>query len=95
MFKRARSVTREQKYFAVAASPFNAVKLALGLIIVVGVLLILLTGNLTANPMLQMFVLGSYGVISAFWLILKTRRIAQSHIVTFHDKSSTSNELEK
>ena len=95
MNKRARSVTRERKYFAVAASPFNVVKLALGVIIVVGALLILTTSKLVVSPIMQVFLLGSYGVIAALWLIAKTRRVAHAHRLTSAEKSSFNDELGK
>jgi len=95
MNKRARSVTRERKYFAVAASPFNVVKLALGVIIAVGALLFLVTGRLVASPEMQVLLLGSYGVIAALWLIAKTRQVARMHALTSGEKSSVNNEFEK
>ena len=78
-----------------AASPFNVVKLALGVIIVVGALLVLVTGQLAASPATQVFLLGSYGVIAALWLIAKTRQVARVHAPTSGEKSSVNNEFEK
>ena len=98
MNKRARSVTRSAKYFAVAASPFNVVKLALGVIIVVGVLLVLVTGRLTASPGAQVLLLSTYGGIAAIWLIAKTRQVAraQAYISPVSDeKSPVNNRFEK
>lgn len=74
-----RSVTRQRKTFALAASPLNDVKLALGVIILVGVLLILVTGRLTISPAAQVLLLSCYGVVAALWLVVKTRRVAQMH----------------
>ena len=95
MTKRARSVTRERKYFAVVASPFNVVKLTLGVMILVGALLALVAGRLAASPVIQVALLGSYGVLAALWLIAKTRQVAQAHTPTSGAKSSVNNELEK
>ena len=95
MNKRARSVTRPGKYFAVMASPFNVVKLALGIIILVGVLMVLVTGKLAARPAMQILLLGSYGVIAALWLIVKTRQVARAHVPTSDEKSSVNHEFEK
>ncbi len=95
MNKRARSVTRQRKYFAVAASPFNAVKLALGVIIVVGGLLVLVSGKLAASPLTQLFVVGTYGVIAALGLIAKTQQVVRAQAVTSDEKSSINNQLEK
>lgn len=95
MDKRARSVPRAGKYFAVASSPFNVVKLALGVIIVAGVLMILVTGRLAESPLMQILLLAGYGVFAALWLILKTRQVMRAHAVTFDEKSSVNNELQK
>ena len=98
MNKRARSVTRARKYFAVDPSPFNVVKLALGVIMVVGVLLGLATSRLAASSMTQVLVLGSYGVIAALWLIAKTRQVIHTqvhHASTGNEKSLVNNSLEK
>lgn len=98
MNKRARSVTRPAKYFAVAASPFNVVKLALGVVLVVGVLLILVTGRLTVSPAMQILLLGTYGGIAAVWLIAKTRQIARTQVhppSTSDEKSPINNRFEK
>ena len=98
MNKRARSVTRPAKYFAVAASPFNVVKLALGVVLVVGALLVLVTGRLTASPATQVLLLSTYGGIAALWLIAKTRQVsrAQAHPPSTSDeKSSVNNRFEK
>lgn len=95
MNKRARSVTRSGKYFAVAASPFNAVKLALGVIILVGGLLTLVTGRLVMNPLMQVLLLGSYGMIAALWLMIKTRQVARQNAFDSAKKSSVNSEFEK
>ena len=95
MNKRARSVTRSGKFFAVAPSPFNAVKLGLGVIIIVGVLMVLVTGKLAASPAMQILLLSSYGVIAAVWLMFKTRQVVRVHAQTSSEKSLVNNELEK
>lgn len=94
MDKRARSVPRAGKYFAVASSPFNVVKLALGVIILVGALLALVAGRLAVSPAMQVLLLGCYGVIAALWLIIKTHQVARAHAGTFNEKSSV-NDLKK
>ena len=98
MNKRVRSVTRARKYFAVDPSPFNVVKLALGVIMVVGALLGLVTSRLAVSSMTQVLVLSSYGVIAALWLIAKTRQVVQAqvhHSLTGDEKSPVNNSLEK
>ncbi len=78
-----------------AASPFNVVKLALGVIIVVGALLLLVTGKLTASLATQVLLLGSYGVIAALWLIVKTRQVMLAKALASGEKSPVNDELEK
>ena len=56
-------------------SPFNAVKLSLGVVIAVGVLLILATSRLTTSTLTQLLLLSTYGGIAAFWLVRRTRRV--------------------
>ena len=82
----------------VDASPFNVVKLALGVIILVGALLALVAGRLAASPATQVLLLGSYGVIAALWLAAKTRQVVRTHAhhtPTSDEKSSFNDELEK
>ena len=77
------------------ASPFNVVKLTLGIIILLGVFMILVMGKLVASPAMQIFLLSVYGMIAALWLIFKTRQVVRAQRQTFDDKSSVNNELGK
>lgn len=63
--------------FGVAASPFNTVKLELGFVIIFGVVLWLAIDFITASYGIQLALLAGYSLISAIWLILRTRRILQ------------------
>ena len=62
-----------------AASPFNAVKFDLAVILIVAVLLFLMHGTLVANPLGQLLLLGGYGIAAMVWLMLKTRRVLRAH----------------
>lgn len=98
MSERARSVPGSRKIFAVGASPFNAVKLSLGVIIVVGMLLVLVTGRLTSSTPAQLLLLGSYGVIAAIWLVHRTRAVLHEQTKNMppsQDKSSVNGSIEK
>lgn len=98
MNERARSVPGSGKSFAVGASPFNAVKLSLGVIIFVGVLLVLVTGRLTSSVPVQLLLLVSYGAIAALWLLQRTRRVLREQLATVQssqDKSSINDSNEK
>lgn len=93
MNERARSVPGSGKSFSVNASPFNAVKLSLGVVIVVGVILVLVTGRLTASTPAQLLLLCSYGAIAAFWLVHQTRRVLreQTRILQSSEEKSSIN----
>ncbi len=63
------------KGMTVAPSPFNEVKLDLGIILAVGCLLLLVQGRLLDSLLLQLLALVSYGGIGLIWIIVRTRQI--------------------
>lgn len=63
--------------FGVAASPFNGIKIELGIVILIGFVLWLAADSITGSLATQLLLLVSYGLISAFWLIFRTRRVLQ------------------
>ncbi len=63
--------------FGVAASPFNGVKIELGLSILFGALLWLAADSITADETTQWLVLLGYALISMCWLVLRTRAVLQ------------------
>lgn len=63
------------KGFGVAASPFNGVKLELGIILVLGLLLWLAADSITADRDAQLFLLGSFSIAGMLWLVQRTRRV--------------------
>jgi len=83
--KRAHSVpcneaqidTTAAKGFSVKASPFNPVKLELGIILLMGLLLILVVHRISDNVSEQLVILLGFGVISMFWLIRRIRQVVQ------------------
>ncbi len=64
--------------FGVAASPLNAVKLDLGVILVGGFTLLLLHGQVDAPQVVQVGLLLVYGIAGMLWLVVRTRRVARS-----------------
>ena len=70
------SLSRQGKGFTVQASPFNAIKLDLALIIIMAVVLLLVHNKLVENTLAQLGLLLGYGVVSMFWIVIRTRRIA-------------------
>jgi len=69
------SVPETKSSFTVAASPFNAVKLELGIVLIVGFFLLLVISSVVDSPFVQLGLLGGYGAISMLWLIFRVRRI--------------------
>lgn len=61
--------------FGVAASPFNGVKIELGLSILLGALLLLGADSITADAAAQWWLFLGYGLLSMCWLLLRTRAV--------------------
>ncbi|WP_455222549.1 hypothetical protein [Kaarinaea lacus] len=57
---------------SVAPSPFNAVKLELAVIIIVGLLLWIAVDSITNNHAAQIVILLIFGLLGAAWLIFRT-----------------------
>lgn len=74
----AKSVTRMQRTFTVAASPLNTVKFELGVILALGVLVWLLHGWFASGAVLQFVVLTGYGLVGMLWVVLRTRQILRN-----------------
>ena len=71
------SLPSSKKGFGVAASPFNGVKIELGIVLILGIVLWLAADSITASITAQLLLLVSYGLIGAFWLVFRTRRVLQ------------------
>lgn len=63
------------KGMTVAPSPFNEVKLDLGIILAVGGLLLLVQGRVLDSLLLQLLALVSYGLIGLIWIVVRTRQV--------------------
>lgn len=74
MTKESGSVTGRQG-LTVAPSPFNEVKLDLGVILTVGVVLLLVQGRVLDSLSLQLLLLASYSLLGMIWIVIRTRRI--------------------
>lgn len=74
MTKEVGSVTGRQG-MTVAASPFNEVKLDLGIILTVGLVLLLVQGKALDSLLAQLLVLASYSLLGMLWIMLRTRYI--------------------
>ena len=74
------SVTRKGRYVTVAPSPLNAVKLDLGIIIVLSVIVWVLVSQLITDELMQFISLFVFGLLSTGWIILRTRRVIKAHL---------------
>lgn len=74
MAKETGSVTGRQG-LTVAPSPFNEVKLDLGVILSVGVVLLLVQGRALDSLLAQFLVLACYGLLGMLWIVIRTRRV--------------------
>jgi len=74
--KKDASVTQSAGGFTVAPSPFNPVKLDLGVILVFAVVLGFTHGYVSDDPWIQLALLAGYGFVAMLWLVLRVRRIA-------------------
>lgn len=69
------SLSRQRKGFTVQASPFNAIKLDLALILIVGAVLLIVHDHLVVNQLGQLGLLAGYGIVAMCWVVIKTRRV--------------------
>ncbi len=67
--------TSQRKGFSVAASPFNGIKLELGICVILGAVLWLGADFITASDGTQLLMLLAYGLLAAIWLVLRTRAV--------------------
>jgi len=81
------SVTQTGKGFAVAASPLNAVKLDLAILLVVGIVLLLIVDKLIDHFAGQLVLLFAYGLLAATWIIIRAKRVL-ARVSHRDDKSS-------
>jgi len=72
--EKAPSLARGRRGFTVAASPLNAVKLDLGIILILAVVLWLLVGRFVVAPAAQIGVLFAYGLAGMAWIVVRSRR---------------------
>lgn len=70
--------------FGVTASPFNAVKLELAILLILGLVLGLLLDSITHRDWVQIGILACYGVTAGGWILFRTRRVL-SRIVAQRD----------
>jgi hypothetical protein len=68
-------VLTQKKGFGVAASPFNGIKLELGICFILGLLLWLGAEFITADEGAQLMILLAYSLLATTWLVLRTRMI--------------------
>jgi len=62
---------------SVAPSPFNAVKLELAVIIVIGLLVWVAVDSITTSDAAQIVILLVFGLLGACWLIVRTYMVVR------------------
>lgn len=88
------SLSRRRKVFTVQASPFNAIKLDLALILVVGIVVLVVHDRLIEHQLGQLLIIIGYGVTAMLWVVVRTRRVLKKHdqtILPEPDSSQSSN----
>lgn len=65
----------QRKGFGVAASPFNGIKLELGMCVVLGLLLWLGADSITADDDSQLLLLLGFSLACTIWLVVRTRAV--------------------
>jgi len=71
-------LSRRGKGITVQASPFNAVKLDLALIVIVGIVVLVVHDRLLENQLGQLAMVVGYGVVAMLWIVIRTRRVLRS-----------------
>ena len=71
--KNAGSLLSAKRGVTVYASPFNTIKLELGIILLLGVIAWILVDMLVANPVSQLLYLGGFGLASMSWIVLRIK----------------------
>jgi hypothetical protein len=79
MLEKPRSVPGKTRNFAVAASPFNLVKLELGVVIVAAVLWLAAVSAFVDSGVAQLLLIAAYGAGATTWLVLRTSRVLRHH----------------
>lgn len=74
-----RSLPRSRKGFTVAASPFNAVKFDLAIILVLSVVVFFLHARVTESPVAQIMFLLGFGLMSMCWLLVRTKKVLREN----------------
>ena len=73
------SVARKRPHVTVAPSPLNGVKLDLAIIIFLSVIIAVIVLNYFESTLTQLLYLSGYGLVSMFWLVIRTRRVMSDY----------------
>ncbi|NOX75542.1 MAG: hypothetical protein GXP17_02790 [Gammaproteobacteria bacterium] len=88
----ALSPAKPKTGFGVAPSPFNGVKLELGIILVLGVVLWLGANSIIASLGGQLLMLAAYGIVATLWLMFRTRRVLRQCVAQGKADRSEANQ---
>lgn len=84
------SLPRRGKAFTVQASPFNAIKLDLALILVVGIVLLIVHERLVDDQLGQLLLVAGYGLVAMLWIVMRTRHVLKKHAQTVSSAAGRS-----
>jgi len=84
------SLSRRRKVFTVKASPFNAIKLDLALILIVGIVVLVTHDRLVEHQLGQLLIVAGYGIAAMLWIVVKTRRVLKNIDQTVSSESDVS-----
>ena len=85
---------QNSKSFSVAPSPFNAIKLELAILIIVGGLMLMALDSITQDLLLQISLLFISGMLGMAWIMWRTYRLLKLHRdASTVDRDSLDNQI--
>jgi len=89
------SLSRQRKVFTVKASPFNAIKLDLALILIVGIVVLVVHERLVEHQLGQLLIVAGYGIAAMLWIVIRTRRVLKKLDQSVLSESDVSQSADK
>jgi len=71
------SISHPSRRMTVEASPFNGVKLALAILLMLGIMTAILTSLLPIPHLVQLTIVVSYGLMAMAWLLWRTIKVTK------------------
>jgi len=70
----------QKSAFSVEASPFNAIKLELAILLLLGFVFWLVLDSITNSDLTQIIILLIYSMLGSIWLAVRIRRVLQQSV---------------